>query len=35
VLERLTQIAKINISTMEGVNENVKFRLPDELEDVL
>jgi 4-hydroxy-3-methylbut-2-en-1-yl diphosphate reductase len=34
VLERLTQIAKIKISTMEGVDENVKFRLPEELEDV-
>ena len=35
VLERLQQITKINIRTMEGVNENVKFKLPEELDSVI
>ena len=34
VIDRLKQIININISTQEGVNENVKFRLPIDLESV-
>ena len=31
VIDRLATLAKIEITTMDGVNENVKFKLPDEL----
>jgi 4-hydroxy-3-methylbut-2-en-1-yl diphosphate reductase len=34
VIDRLKQFAELNIGTMIGVNENVKFKLPQELESV-
>jgi 4-hydroxy-3-methylbut-2-enyl diphosphate reductase len=33
VIDRLRGLANINIKTMEGVNENVKFKLPPELDE--
>ena len=32
VIDKLSTLAKITISTMDGVNENVKFKIPEELE---
>lgn len=34
VIDRLGMLANINVSTMDGVVENVKFKLPKELEDI-
>lgn len=34
VIDRLAELANIKVSTMEGVVENVKFKLPEELENV-
>jgi 4-hydroxy-3-methylbut-2-enyl diphosphate reductase len=34
VIDRLGEIANISVSTMDGVNENVKFKIPTELENV-
>lgn len=33
VIDRLSEFAKISVSTMDGVDENVKFKLPSELEE--
>ncbi|MCL4156541.1 UNVERIFIED_CONTAM: hypothetical protein GTU68_023422, partial [Idotea baltica] len=33
VLDRLSQFAEIKLSTMDGVSENVKFKIPSELEE--
>jgi 4-hydroxy-3-methylbut-2-enyl diphosphate reductase len=33
VLERLSELANIKIKTMEGVEENIRFKLPEELVD--
>lgn len=33
VIDRLSELAKISVSTMDGVDESVKFKLPSELED--
>ncbi len=35
VIDRLGELANIKVSTMEGVTENVKFKLPEELENVI
>ncbi len=34
VIDRLAELANIKVSTMEGVEENVKFKLPEELENI-
>jgi 4-hydroxy-3-methylbut-2-enyl diphosphate reductase len=34
VIDRIGEIATITVSTMEGVEENVKFKLPEELESI-
>lgn len=33
VLDRLSEIAEIKVKTMDGVIENIKFKIPSELED--
>lgn len=33
VIDRLGELANIEVTTMSGVNENVKFKLPEELEN--
>ena len=35
VIDRLSEIADITVKTMEGVDENVKFKLPSELEEAV
>lgn len=34
VIDRLAELANINVTTMSGVEENVKFKIPSELENV-
>lgn len=34
VIDRLGELANITVTTMDGVNENVKFKIPSELEKV-
>jgi len=34
VIDRLAEHARLEITTMEGVNENVKFKIPAELENI-